>query len=78
MPADEIDGMDSVQILEYAMHAYMRSGNLDKAVAVAKELGPYQRSRLASSTGDGVPLPEDLLPDVPACPDEPGPTSPVE
>jgi hypothetical protein len=77
MPAEQIDGMDSVQILEYAMRAYMRAGNLDKAVMVAKELGPYQRSKMSSTTGDSVPLPEDLQPDPPPTPDSEGPEHPV-
>jgi hypothetical protein len=59
------------------MHAYMRAGNLDKAVACARELGPYQRSKMASAAPESVPLPQDLEPDPPAQPDEIGPEVPL-
>ena len=75
VPDDKIDGMTAVDVMQTAMHGFLRSGNVLAAVAIARDLAPYQTSKHATV----VPLtqvPVDLLPDPPPDPDEPGPAHP--
>lgn len=75
VPDDKIDGMTAVDVMQTAMHGFLRSGNVLAAVAIARDLAPYQTSKHATV----VPLtqvPVDLLADPPPTPDEPGPANP--
>ena len=72
MPDGEIDEIDAVGCLEWAMRCYLRAADLDKAVSVARDLAPYQRPKISSSEAT-LPLPADMQPEQDAAPDEPAP-----
>jgi hypothetical protein len=67
--SDEIDGMSAVQIMDIAMKTFMKAGNMTSAVAVARDLAPYQSSKQASVQNEPA-VPEDLQPDPRPEPDE--------
>jgi hypothetical protein len=60
------------------MSVYLRSGNFAAAAGIAKELAPYQRSKMASTAPESLPLPQDLQPDPPAVGDEEPPPHPIQ
>ena len=72
----QIDDMDAVATMEFVMRNYLRSENFAGAVSVARDLAPYQKPKVASTTPN-TPLPEDMEPDPPAQPDEAGPERPI-
>jgi hypothetical protein len=61
--------MSAIQIMDIAMKTFMKSGNLISAVAVARDLAPYQSSKQASLVNDS-PIPADLEPDPVPEPDD--------
>jgi hypothetical protein len=77
IPHDQIESMDAVDTLRFAMHAYLKSNDLAAAVSVARDLAPYQRPKVATTPPDAAPLPEDLAPDPPPTNDEEGPEHPI-
>ena len=73
--ADEIDGMTAVDVMQTAMRGFLRAGNVLAAVAIARDLAPYQTSKHATVVPIAA-VPVDLLADPPPTPDEPGPPQP--
>lgn len=71
-PSPEIEEADPFTALEFALRTYWRSGDLAGMVAVAKEMLPYTRPKMASAE-PVAPLPADLEPDPEPVPDEPVP-----
>jgi hypothetical protein len=65
-----LDATDPIVVLEQAMAAYLRAGNMAMAVSVAEKLAPYRAAKVQSAPHAFV-LPEDLQPDAPPTP-EPG------
>jgi hypothetical protein len=73
---EEIQKLSPMQIMEIGMHLLLRSGNLTGAIATAEKLAPYVHPKIASAM-PFTTLPEDMMPDVPPTPDEPGPENPI-
>jgi len=73
---DEISSLTAVQIMTMVMISEFKSGNYMNAATVAEKLAPYTTPRVAAAAL-GQEIPNDLLPDPPATPDEPGPEHPV-
>jgi hypothetical protein len=48
MTAEERNAMTSVDVLRFAMKAYVAIGDVDKAAKAAAELAPYEAPRLAA------------------------------
>jgi hypothetical protein len=72
MTPEELENPDPYEALAFVLKTYLASGNLAGVVAVSREMLPYSRPRLASTTPN-TPLPADMEPDSPPTPDEPGP-----
>lgn len=66
---EEIERLTPLEIMILAMHLLLTEGNLMGAVSVAKEAAPYVHGKVASVVLE-QPLPEDMLPDPVAMPDD--------
>jgi hypothetical protein len=70
-PADA-ERLTPLEVMTIAMRVQMQAGDLMAAVSVAERLAPYCHPKVTNSPYV-APVPADLAPDEPACPDEPGP-----
>nr|WP_294529268.1 hypothetical protein [uncultured Rhodopila sp.] len=72
----EIKTMSPLDVLLACMQAAFASGDLDRARMCASEAAPYVHSRVTPIAPETA-IPDDLAPDAPPAPDEPGPENPV-
>ena len=76
LTGEEIERLTPLQIMELGMHLMLKAGNITAAVAMA-EVTPFVHPKMATTTPDSIPWPEDLQPDPPPTPDQEGPISPI-
>lgn len=69
---EDISKLSAADVLRNIMHMCYQSGDYAGARVAAAELIPYTHARV-TPTSAPVALPDDLLPDQDAEPDEPGP-----
>lgn len=74
--SDDVARLSAIDVLTHIMHACFATGDLNGARIAAEALAPYTHAKKTAEPAGGT-IPEDLLPDAPPTPDEPGPADPV-
>jgi hypothetical protein len=77
MTAEQVSNLQPLDVMLISMRLEFSKGDHMKAAIIAEKCASYCHAK-KSAEAIPLPLPEDLLPDPPATPDEPGPPDPIE
>ena len=73
---EDVAKLSAADVLRNIMHMCYQSADYAGARVAAAELIPYTHARVTPASAQTL-VPDDLLPDIPPQPDEPGPEHPV-